>query len=168
MFNGSPEEMLQDPESTTGQYLSGIRNIATPASRISIDPDKILKVTGATGNNLKNLTLEIPAGLFICVTGVSGSGKSTLINDTLHRLAASELYNSTALPAPYKTVENLGLFDKVVDIDQSPIGRTPRSNPATYTGLFTPIRDLFAGTQEARARGYKPRPLQFQRQGRPL
>ena len=117
----------------------------------------------ATTSN--NLTLEIPAGLFICVTGVSGSGKSTLINDTVHRLAASELYNSTALPTPYESVENLGLFDKVVDIDQSPIGRTPRSNPATYTGLFTPIRELFAGTQEARARGYKPGRFSFNVKG---
>jgi len=165
MFEGTPEEMLQDPDSITGQYLSGVRAIATPAKRTPIDPDRILRVIGATGNNLKNLTLEIPAGLFICVTGVSGSGKSTLINDTLHRLAASELYKSTALPAPYKSVENLGLFDKVVDIDQSPIGRTPRSNPATYTGLFTPIRDLFAGTQEARARGYKPGRFSFNVKG---
>jgi len=145
--------------------LSGIRAIATPAVRTPVDPDKILRVIGATGNNLKNLTLEIPAGLFICVTGVSGSGKSTLINDTLHRLAARELYRSAAKPAPYKAVENLSLFDKVVDINQSPIGRTPRSNPATYTGLFTPIRELFAGTQEARTRGYKPGRFSFNVKG---
>jgi excinuclease ABC subunit A len=165
MFNGTPDEMLQDPDSITGQYLSGIRAIATPASRTPVDRNKILRVIGASGNNLKNLTLEIPAGLFTCVTGVSGSGKSTLINDTLHRLAARELYNSVAVPAPFESVENLGLFDKVVDIDQSPIGRTPRSNPATYTGLFTPIRELFAGTQEARARGYKPGRFSFNVKG---
>jgi excinuclease ABC subunit A len=111
------------------------------------------------------VTLEIPAGLLVCVTGVSGSGKSTLINDTLHRLAAREQYGSSDAPAPYESVENLGLFDKVVDIDQSPIGRTPRSNPATYTGLFTPIRDLFSGTQEARARGYKPGRFSFNVKG---
>ncbi|MFB3078344.1 MAG: excinuclease ABC subunit UvrA, partial [Lysobacterales bacterium] len=165
MFKGTPEEMLQDPDSITGQYLSGIRAIAIPARRTPFDPDKILRVIGATGNNLKNLTLEIPAGLFICVTGVSGSGKSTLINDTLHRLAANELYGSVAKPAPFKSVENLSLFDKVVAIDQSPIGRTPRSNPATYTGLFTPIRELFAGTHEARARGYKPGRFSFNVKG---
>ena len=124
-----------------------------------------MKVIGASGNNLKNVTLEIPAGLFVCVTGVSGSGKSTLINDTVHRLAAREFYGSAAQPAPFDAVENLDLFDKVVDIDQSPIGRTPRSNPATYTGLFTPIRDLFAGTQEARARGYKPGRFSFNVKG---
>jgi excinuclease ABC subunit A len=120
-----------------------------------------MQVIGASGNNLKKVTLEIPAGLFVAVTGVSGSGKSTLINDTLHRIAAREFYGSAAQPAAYERVENLGLFDKVVDIDQSPIGRTPRSNPATYTGLFTPIRDLFAATPEARARGYAPGRFSF-------
>jgi len=124
-----------------------------------------LRLIGATGNNLKNVTLDIPAGLFVCVTGVSGSGKSTLINDTLHRLMARQLYGSSEQPAPFASVENDDLFDKVVDIDQSPIGRTPRSNPATYTGLFTPIRDLFAGTQEARARGYKPGRFSFNVKG---
>ena len=165
IFNGSPEELLQDPDSLTGQYLSGAREIPTPKERTVADPQRVLKVIGATGNNLKNVTLDIPAGLFVCVTGVSGSGKSTLINDTLHRIAAREIYGSAPQPAPYESVENIGLFDKVVDIDQSPIGRTPRSNPATYTGLFTPIRDLFAGTQEARARGYKPGRFSFNVKG---
>jgi excinuclease ABC subunit A len=165
IFNGTPEQLQNDPNSMTGQYLSGKREIATPGSRTPVDPQRTLKVIGASGNNLKNVTLEIPAGLFVCVTGVSGSGKSTLINDTLHRLAARELYSSSAQPAPFSAVENLGLFDKVVDIDQSPIGRTPRSNPATYTGMFTPIRDLFAGTQEARARGYKPGRFSFNVKG---
>jgi excinuclease ABC subunit A len=157
--------MQADPESVTGQYLSGQREIPIPAERTPPTPERTCKVIGATGNNLKSVTLEIPAGLLVCVTGVSGSGKSTLINDTLHRLAAREFYGSAAQPAPFETVENLSLFDKVVDIDQSPIGRTPRSNPATYTGLFTPIRDLFAGTQEARARGYKPGRFSFNVKG---
>ena len=165
IFNGSPEELLQDPDSLTGQYLSGTREIPTPKERTVADPQRVLKVIGATGNNLKSVTLDIPAGLFVCVTGVSGSGKSTLINDTLHRIAAREIYGSAPQPAPFESVENIGLFDKVVDIDQSPIGRTPRSNPATYTGLFTPIRDLFAGTQEARARGYKPGRFSFNVKG---
>ena len=165
VFSGTPEELLRDPDSMTGQYLSGVREIATPKHRAKADPQQVLKVIGASGNNLKHVTLEIPASLFICVTGVSGSGKSTLINDTLLRLAARELYGSAPQPAPHESVENIGLFDKVVDIDQSPIGRTPRSNPATYTGLFTPIRDLFAGTQEARARGYKPGRFSFNVKG---
>jgi len=165
IFQGTPEALQNDPDSMTGQYLSGKREITIPAERTPVDPQRILKVIGATGNNLKNVTLEIPAGLFVCVTGVSGSGKSTLINDTVHRLAARELYGSSAQPAAFSAVENLGLFDKVVDIDQSPIGRTPRSNPATYTGMFTPIRDLFAGTQEARARGYKPGRFSFNVKG---
>ncbi len=165
MFHGTPEDLQNDPDSMTGQFLSGRRQITTPGQRTPINPQRVLKVIGATGNNLKNVTLEIPAGLFVCVTGVSGSGKSTLVNDTLHRLAARELYGSTAQPAAFESVENLGLFDKVVDIDQSPIGRTPRSNPATYTGLFTPIRDLFSGTQEARSRGYKPGRFSFNVKG---
>ncbi|MGD2128120.1 MAG: excinuclease ABC subunit UvrA [Lysobacterales bacterium] len=165
VFSGTPEDLQKDPDSMTGKYLSGEKEILVPRQRAPIDPDRVLRVIGAQGNNLKNVTLEVPAGLFVCVTGVSGSGKSTLINDTLHRLAARELYGSTAHPAPFESVENLGLFDKVVDIDQSPIGRTPRSNPATYTGLFTPIRDLFAGTQEARARGYKPGRFSFNVKG---
>jgi excinuclease ABC subunit A len=165
VFRGTPQELEADPGSVTGQYLSGKREIPIPRERRPFDPDRVVKVIGASGNNLKTVTLEIPAGLFVCVTGVSGSGKSTLINDTLHRLAAREFYGSSAQPAPFAAVENLGLFDKVVDIDQSPIGRTPRSNPATYTGLFTPIRDLFAGTQEARARGYKPGRFSFNVKG---
>jgi excinuclease ABC subunit A len=165
VFHGTPQELESDPDSVTGQYLSGKREIPIPRERRPVDPDRVMKVIGAAGNNLKSVTLEVPAGLFVCVTGVSGSGKSTLINDTLHRLAAREFYGSSAQPAPYASVENLGLFDKVVDIDQSPIGRTPRSNPATYTGLFTPIRDLFAGTQEARARGYKPGRFSFNVKG---
>jgi len=165
IFNGTPQELQADPSSVTGQYLSGQRKIAIPDRRTAIDAERVMRLIGARGNNLRNVTLEIPAGLFVCVTGVSGSGKSTLINDTLHRLAARELYGSSAQPAPYASVENLDLFDKVVDIDQSPIGRTPRSNPATYTGLFTPIRDLFAGTQEARARGYKPGRFSFNVKG---
>jgi len=165
MFQGTPGDLQNDPESITGQYLSGKREISMPAQRTPINPLRVLKIIGASGNNLKNVTLEIPAGLMVCVTGVSGSGKSTLVNDTLHRLAARELYGSLAQPSPFESVENLGLFDKVVDIDQSPIGRTPRSNPATYTGLFTPIRDLFAGTHEARARGYKPGRFSFNVKG---
>jgi excinuclease ABC subunit A len=165
IFNGTPPELEADPDSVTGQYLSGKRQIAIPVRRTPVDSQRIMKLIGATGNNLKNVTLEIPAGLFVCITGVSGSGKSTLINDTLHRLAARELYGSAPQPAPYGTIERLDMFDKVVDIDQSPIGRTPRSNPATYTGLFTPIRDLFAGTQEARARGYKPGRFSFNVKG---
>ncbi len=165
VFAGTPDELLADADSLTGQYLSGVRQIAQPKKRAVRDEQRVLRVLGASGNNLKQVNLEIPAGLFVCITGVSGSGKSTLINDTLHRLAAKELYGSSAQPAPYEAVENLELFDKVVDIDQSPIGRTPRSNPATYTGLFTPIRDLFSGTQEARARGYKPGRFSFNVKG---
>jgi excinuclease ABC subunit A len=165
VFSGKPELLESDPQSLTGQFLSGARQIAVPERRTPPDESRTLRLIGACGNNLKNVTLEIPAGLFVCVTGVSGSGKSTLINDTLHRMTARELYDSSTQPAPYESVENLDLFDKVVDIDQSPIGRTPRSNPATYTGLFTPIRELFAGTQEARARGYKPGRFSFNVKG---
>ena len=165
VFSGKPEDLVDSDATLTGQYLSGRMEIAIPSKRNVADPQRVFKLVGATGNNLKNVTLEIPAGLLTCITGVSGSGKSTLINDTLHRLTAQELYDSSAKPAPYDHVENLQLFDKVVDIDQSPIGRTPRSNPATYTGLFTPIRELFAGTQEARARGYKPGRFSFNVKG---
>jgi excinuclease ABC subunit A len=165
VFSGKPEDLVNSDATLTGQYISGRKEIEIPSKRIQADPQRIFKLIGATGNNLKNVTLEIPAGLFTCVTGVSGSGKSTLINDTLHRLTAQELYDSSTPPAPYKKVENLHLFDKVVDIDQSPIGRTPRSNPATYTGLFTPIRELFAGTQESRSRGYKPGRFSFNVKG---
>jgi len=165
VFSGKPEDLVNSDATLTGQYLSGRREIEIPARRNAVDPEKVFRLKGATGNNLKNVTLEIPAGLLTCVTGVSGSGKSTLINDTLHRLTARELYDSSAAPAPYESVENLAMFDKVVDIDQSPIGRTPRSNPATYTGLFTPIRELFAGTHEARSRGYKPGRFSFNVKG---
>jgi excinuclease ABC subunit A len=165
VFNGKPEDLVNSGATLTGKYLSGEMEIETPTRRTAADPQRIFRLVGATGNNLKNVTLEIPAGLFTCITGVSGSGKSTLINDTLHRLAARELYDSSTQPAPYAKAENLHLFDKVVDIDQSPIGRTPRSNPATYTGLFTPIRELFAGTHEARSRGYKPGRFSFNVKG---
>jgi len=165
VFSGLARDLVNNDTTLTGRYLSGIMQIETPARRTPIDPQRVFKLIGANGNNLKNVTLEIPASLLVCVTGVSGSGKSTLINDTLHRLAARELYDSSAQPAPYESTENLHLFDKVVDIDQSPIGRTPRSNPATYTGLFTPIRELFAGTHEARSRGYKPGRFSFNVKG---
>ena len=165
VFSGKPEDLVNSDATLTGKYLSGKLEIEIPQGRTAADPQRVFRLIGATGNNLKNVTLEIPAGLLTCVTGVSGSGKSTLINDTLHRLTAQELYDSRTQPAPYKAVENLHLFDKVVDIDQSPIGRTPRSNPATYTGLFTPIRELFAGTHEARARGYMPGRFSFNVKG---
>ncbi|MGB0468114.1 MAG: excinuclease ABC subunit UvrA [Pontibacterium sp.] len=163
---GSTQEVMDCEASLTGQYLSGKRGIRIPDERHPVDPDKMLSLTGATGNNLQNVDLEIPVGLFTCITGVSGSGKSTLINTTLYPLAATELNHATTLDAsPYKKVEGLDHFDKVIDIDQSPIGRTPRSNPATYTGIFTPIRELFSGTQEARSRGYKPGRFSFNVKG---
>jgi excinuclease ABC subunit A len=162
---GTAAEIMAVAESLTGQYLSGQKRIAIPAQRTPPDPAKTLRLTGATGNNLKGITLEIPAGLFVCVTGVSGSGKSTLINDTLHPLAANHLNRASLDIASYDSIEGLENFDKVVDIDQSPIGRTPRSNPATYTGLFTPIRELFAAVPEARARGYQPGRFSFNVRG---
>jgi excinuclease ABC subunit A len=163
---GSFKDLLASPRSVTGQYLSGKRGIKVPEERRQqLDADSWLHLKGATGNNLKNVDLAIPAGLFTCVTGVSGSGKSTLVNDTLFRLAAAELNGSSSQAAPYKSVDGLELFDKVVDIDQSPIGRTPRSNPATYTGLFTPLRELFAQVPEARARGYTPGRFSFNVRG---
>ncbi|AOS96859.1 UvrABC system protein A [Microbulbifer aggregans] len=163
---GTAEKIAECERSLTGQYLSGKKEIAVPEERYVAEPDYMLRVEGATGNNLKDVTLEIPVGLFTCVTGVSGSGKSTLINTTLYPLAATALNKATTLKAsPHKKVEGLEHFDKCVDIDQSPIGRTPRSNPATYTGIFTPIRDLFAGTQEARSRGYKPGRFSFNVKG---
>lgn len=152
---GTAEEIMQVESSITGQFLSGKQKIEVPAKRIPCDEKKVLTLKGAKGNNLKNVQLDIPVGLFTCITGVSGSGKSTLINDTLFPLAQNALNRAERTDvAPYESIEGLAHFDKVIDIDQSPIGRTPRSNPATYTGLFTPIRELFAGTQEARARGY--------------
>jgi excinuclease ABC subunit A len=150
---GKPEDILKSEESLTGKYLSRVLKIEIPRLRNRAGA-KRLAVRGASGNNLKNATLSLPVGLFVCVTGVSGSGKSTLINDTLYAVVARHLYGSATDPAPYETVSGLDHFDKVVSVDQSPIGRTPRSNPATYTGLFTPIRELFAGVPEARARGY--------------
>jgi excinuclease ABC subunit A len=165
VVQGTPDEVAACSESLTGQYLSGRRRIEVPRKRTPVDEKCIFKLSGATGNNLKSVNLEIPAGLMTCVTGVSGSGKSTLINDTLYHLAACELNKASHEVAPYDKVEGMQLFDKVVDIDQSPIGRTPRSNPATYTGLFTPIRELFAGTQEARSRGYQPGRFSFNVKG---
>lgn len=163
---GKPDEVMANPDSVTGQYLSGAKEIAIPEKRHPKDDSKLLKLQGATGNNLNTVDLTIPVGLFTCITGVSGSGKSTLINNTLYPVAATELNNATTLdPAPYKKITGLNNFDKVIDIDQSPIGRTPRSNPATYTGIFTPVRELFAGTQEARSRGYKPGRFSFNVKG---
>ena len=162
---GTIDDILNEPRSITGQFLSGVRGIEVPAKRHAPNPDMIFKLTGATGNNLKNVDLEIPSGLFVAVTGVSGSGKSTLINETLYKLAARELNGAGTTPAPFRSVQGMDLFDKVVDIDQSPIGRTPRSNPATYTGLFTPLRELFAQVPESRARGYAPGRFSFNVRG---
>jgi excinuclease ABC subunit A len=162
---GQLADIVAEPRSLTGQYLSGARGIAIPAQRKPARPEATLRLRGAHGNNLRNVDLDIPAGLFVCITGVSGSGKSTLINDTLYRLAARELNGASASPAPFVSVENLDLFDKIVDIDQSPIGRTPRSNPATYTGLFTPLRELFSQVPESRARGYAPGRFSFNVRG---
>jgi excinuclease ABC subunit A len=162
---GKIKDILAEKRSLTGQYLSGKRGIAVPRKRRAPDDQLMLRVSGASGNNLKDVDLEIPAGLFVCVTGVSGSGKSTLINDTLFRHAAAELNGANEKPAPFRKVEGLELFDKVVDIDQSPIGRTPRSNPATYTGLFTPLRELYSQVPESRARGYQPGRFSFNVKG---
>ena len=151
---GTPAEIVAHTESLTGQYLSGRRRIDVPALRHRVNPKRQLLISGAHGNNLQDVTVGIPVGLFTCVTGVSGSGKSTLVNDTLYQAVARDLYGSNVEPAPCAAIEGTEFFDKVVNVDQSPIGRTPRSNPATYTGLFTPIRELFAGVPEARARGY--------------
>ena len=163
--SGTAAEIMAHPTSLTGEYLSGRRNIAIPAQRRAPDPKRQLVLAGATGNNLKNLTLTLPAGLLVCVTGVSGSGKSTLVNDTLYAAMARHLYGSAAEPAPFSTIDGLALFDKVINMDQSPIGRTPRSNPATYTGLFTPVRELFAGVPAARERGYSPGRFSFNVKG---
>ena len=163
---GTPDEVINNKNSLTGQYLSGIKSIAIPDKRHPFDHSKTLTLAGATGNNLQNVTIEIPLGLMTCITGVSGSGKSTLINNTLYPLAATVLNHATTLDAaPYESIDGLQHLDKVIDIDQSPIGRTPRSNPATYTGIFTPIRELLAGTQEARSRGYKPGRFSFNVKG---
>jgi excinuclease ABC subunit A len=162
---GTPAEIRAASESLTGQYLAGKKEIPTPKKRTKRDVKKQLVIKGARGNNLKNVQLDLPVGLFVCVTGVSGSGKSTLINDTLYRAAAHHIYSSQEEPAAHDAIEGLDLFDKVINVDQSPIGRTPRSNPATYTGLFTPIRDLFCGVPEARSRGYGPGRFSFNVKG---
>ncbi|EIZ1363322.1 excinuclease ABC subunit UvrA [Vibrio vulnificus] len=163
---GTMAEILANPDSLTGQYLSGAKQIIVPTQRTPRDKNKTVELIGASGNNLKDVNLSVPVGLFSCITGVSGSGKSTLINDTFFKIAHTQLNGATtAQPAPYKSIKGLEHFDKVIDIDQSPIGRTPRSNPATYTGIFTPIRELFSGTQESRSRGYKPGRFSFNVRG---
>lgn len=162
---GTPAQIRAASESLTGQYLSGKKEIPLPKKRAKRDMKKQLVIKGARGNNLKSVQLDLPVGLFVCVTGVSGSGKSTLINDTLYRVAAHHIYSSQEEPAAFDSIEGLDHFDKVINVDQSPIGRTPRSNPATYTGLFTPIRDLFAGVPEARSRGYGPGRFSFNVKG---
>ena len=162
---GSAAEIACFEHSVTGQYLSGARRIEIPHKRTTVNKKKLIRINGATSNNLKSVALELPVGLFTCITGVSGSGKSTLINETLYKLAAIEIYGSNLSAGNYESFSGFDQFDKVIDINQSPIGRTPRSNPATYTGLFTPIRELFAGTQEARSRGYKPGRFSFNVKG---
>ena len=162
---GTPTEIIADPNSLTGQYLSGVRFVPIPAKRRKAVPDKELRIVGARGNNLKNVTASIPLGLFTCVTGVSGGGKSTLTIDTLYKAVARSLNGASEPPAPHDHIEGLQFIDKVIDIDQSPIGRTPRSNPATYTGAFTPIREWFAGLPEAKARGYQAGRFSFNVKG---
>ncbi|MBZ0092253.1 MAG: excinuclease ABC subunit UvrA, partial [Sulfuricellaceae bacterium] len=162
---GTPAEIMANPDSLTGLYLSGKKAIQVPQQRHAPDPQRQLLLKGASGNNLQDVTLRLPVGLMVCITGVSGSGKSTLINDTLYHAVARHLYGSAAEPAPHEDIAGLEFFDKVIDVDQSPIGRTPRSNPATYTGLFTPIRDLFAGVPAARERGYGPGRFSFNVKG---
>jgi excinuclease ABC subunit A len=162
---GTPEEIRQNAQSLTGQYLSGRRSIALPDKRVRPDRKRQLTISGARGNNLKSVDISIPLGLMTCVTGVSGSGKSTLVNDTLYKAVAETLNRASHNPAPHDRISGLEQIDRVIDISQSPIGRTPRSNPATYSGLFTPIRELFAGTQEARSRGYMPGRFSFNVKG---
>jgi excinuclease ABC subunit A len=162
---GTPDEIKANHDSLTGMYLSGKKSIAIPKKRHVPDPKRWLKLDAASGNNLKDVTLKLPVGLLVCVTGVSGSGKSTLINDTLYRAVARHLYGSNTEPAAHGTIHGMEFFDKVVDVDQSPIGRTPRSNPATYTGLFTPIREMFSGVPESRMRGYGPGRYSFNVKG---
>jgi len=162
---GTPLQITKHPTSLTGKYLSGREEIGLPKKRVKVDPDRVLKLSGAAGNNLKNVELNLPVGLFVCITGVSGSGKSTLINDTLYNAVARHLYGSSEEPAPHESIEGLEFFDKVINVDQSPIGRTPRSNPATYTGLFTPIRELFSGVPQSRERGYEPGRFSFNVKG---
>ena len=162
---GTPDEICRNQQSLTGDYLTGRRSIPMPDKRLTPDPERRLQIRGACGNNLKNVTLNLPVGLLVCVTGVSGSGKSTLINDTLYPVVARHLYGSNTEPAPFSEISGLDMFDKVINVDQSPIGRTPRSNPATYTGLFTPIRDLFASVPSSRERGYGPGRFSFNVKG---
>ncbi|MFT7472500.1 MAG: excinuclease ABC subunit A, partial [Kiritimatiellia bacterium] len=163
---GTLADIMKSKKSLTGKFLSGVEKIDIPKNRVPYDDKKLLTLKGATGNNLQKVDLTIPLGLFTCVTGVSGSGKSTLVNNTLYPITATKLNKATTLnPSPYEEILGLDQLDKVVDIDQSPIGRTPRSNPATYTGIFTPVRELFAGTQEARTRGYKPGRFSFNVKG---
>jgi excinuclease ABC subunit A len=163
--HGKPADIRKNKNSLTGLYLSGAKQIAIPKKRIKPDPKKQIVIKGASGNNLKKVDVSIPVGLLTCVTGVSGSGKSTLVNDTLYRAAAKHIYRSIDEPAAHKSIGGLEQFDKVINVDQSPIGRTPRSNPATYTGLFTPIRELFAQTPQARERGYEPGRFSFNVKG---
>ncbi|MFH2134912.1 MAG: excinuclease ABC subunit UvrA [Pseudomonadota bacterium] len=162
---GTAQEVIDNQNSLTGDYLAGRRRIEPPVSYRKPDPERKLKIVGASGNNLKDVTLDLPVGLLTCVAGVSGSGKSTLINDTLYAAVAQHLYGSNAIPAPHRELEGLEFFDKVISVDQSPIGRTPRSNPATYTGLFTPIRDLFSSVPTSRERGYGPGRFSFNVKG---
>jgi excinuclease ABC subunit A len=162
---GTPKEVADDPASLTGQYLSGAREISVPTERRTGKKGKSITVVKATGNNLQNVTAEFPLGKFVCVTGVSGGGKSTLTIETLFKTASMRLNGARQTPAPCETIKGLEHLDKVIDIDQRPIGRTPRSNPATYTGAFTPIRDWFAGLPEAKARGYKPGRFSFNVKG---
>jgi excinuclease ABC subunit A len=162
---GTPEQVQNNKDSLTGQYLSGARSIAVPQKRTAIDKTRTISIIGATGNNLKDIDAAFPVGLMTCVTGVSGSGKSTLVNDTLYKAVADLLNRSNRNPAPHREIRGMDQVDRVIDISQSPIGRTPRSNPATYSGLFTPIRELFAGTQEARSRGYMPGRFSFNVKG---
>ncbi len=162
---GTPAQIQKEPRSLTGQYLSGQRAIAVPEKRTPADPKRNIEILGASGNNLRSIDATIPVGLMTCVTGVSGSGKSTLINDTLYKAVSEEINRASRSPAPFKKIRGLQHIDRVIDISQSPIGRTPRSNPATYSGLFTPIRELFAGTQEARSRGYMPGRFSFNVKG---
>ena len=163
--HGKPADIRKNKKSLTGLYLSGAKQIAIPKKRMKPDAKKQIVIRGASGNNLKKIDVSIPIGLMTCVTGVSGSGKSTLVNDTLYRAAAKKIYRSVDEPAPHKSILGLDGFDKVINVDQSPIGRTPRSNPATYTGLFTPIRELFAQTPQARERGYEPGRFSFNVKG---
>jgi len=162
---GTLEDILKSKKSLTAKYLNGSLEISVPKKRVQPDPERQLTITGATGNNLKNVSFDLPVGLLTCVTGVSGSGKSTLVNDTLYLAASRHLYGSQTEPAAHESISGLEHFDKVISVDQAPIGRTPRSNPATYTGLFTPIRDLFATVPAAKERGYSAGRFSFNVKG---